>query len=99
MRRAIVLIVLAMYGIMTVFSNSYKLKVATGEMRTRRDGTEFHVWDRTELSEASFNKLRDTDFKDAKVTKRGNATIYSIEKDGLPMVLTVIEDEYGVYRE
>ena len=98
MRRTIVLIVLAMYGIMAVFCNSYKLKVATGE-KTRRDGSTFHTWDRTELSEASFNKLKDTDFKDAKVTKRGNATIYSIEKDGLPMVLTVIEDEYGVYRE
>ena len=89
MKRGIVIITLLFYGIMAVFCNSYRLKVATGE-KTRADGTTFHTWDRTELSEQSFNKLKDTDFKNAKVTKKGNATHYSIEKDG---------DEYGVYRE
>lgn len=96
MRRTIVLIVLAMYGIMSVFCNSYKWKAQTGETRTRQDGTIFHVWDRMDLSEATFNKLKATDFKDARVVKRDNSTAYIIEKDGKQIVMTEIyEGEVG----
>ena len=90
MRRTIVLIVLAFYGIMSVFCNSYKWKAQTGETRTRKDGTIFHVWDRTDLSEATFNKLKETDFKNARVVKRDNGTVYIIEKDGKQIVMTEI---------
>lgn len=93
MKRAIVLIILAMYGIMGAFCNSYKWKSQTGETRTRKDGTTFHVWDRMDLSEAEFNRLLKTDFKDARVFKREGITNYIIEKDGKQIVITEIEDK------
>lgn len=92
MRRTIVLIVLAMYGIMSVFCNSYKWKAQTGETRTRQDGTIFHVWDRMDISKSEFNRLLNTDFKDARVFKREDITNYVIEKDGKKIVLTDIAD-------
>lgn len=97
MKRAIVLIVLAMYGIMAAFCNSYKYKAQTGETRTRKDGTTFHVWDRMDLSERRFNELLNTDFKNARVVKHEDDTKrytnYSIEKDGKQIVITDIEDK------
>lgn len=92
MRRTIVLIVLAFYGIMAAFCNSYKYKAQTGETRTRKDGTTFHVWDRMDISKSEFNRLLNTDFKDARVFKREDITNYVIEKDGKKIVLTDIAD-------
>lgn len=97
MKRGLVFIVLAMYGIMAAFCNSYKWKSQTGETRTRKDGTTFHVWDRMDLSERKFNELKESDFKNARVVKReddtGRYTHYIIEKDGLQIVITEIEDK------
>lgn len=93
MKRTLVFIVLAMYGIMAVFCNSYKWKAQTGETRTRKDGTTFNIWDRKDLSESTFNELRDTDFKDARVVKRDNSTHYIIEKDGKQIVITEIYEK------
>lgn len=90
MKKGLVLIVLAMYGIMAAFCNSYKYKAQTGETRTRKDGTTFHVWDRMDISKSEFNRLLNTDFKNARVVKRDNGTVYIIEKDGKQIVLTEI---------
>lgn len=93
MKKGLVLIVLAMYGIMAAFCNSYKYKAQTGETRTRKDGTTFHVWDRMDLSERKFNELKESDFKNARVVKRDNVTNYIIEKDGKQIVLIEIYEK------
>ena len=97
MRRGLVFIVLAMYGVMAMFGNSYKWKAQTGETRTRKDGTTFHVWDRMDLSERKFNELKESDFKNARVARHEDDTKrytnYIIEKDGLQIVMTEIEDK------
>ena len=97
MKRGIVLIVLAMYGIMSAFCNSFKWKAQTGETRTHKDGTTFHIWDRMDLSERKFNELKESDFKNARVHKHEDDTKrytnYIIEKDGKQIVMTEIEDK------
>jgi len=92
MKKGLVFIILAMYGIMAMFGNSYKWKAQTGETRTRKDGTVFHVWDRMELSERKFNELKESDFKDARVIKREGITNYIIEIDGKKIIMTEIAD-------
>ena len=97
MKRGIVVILLMVYGIMGAFCNSYKWKAQTGETRQRRDGSTYHVWDRMDLSERKFNELKESDFKNARVVKHEDDTRhytnYIIEKDGLQIVMTEIEDK------
>lgn len=93
MKKGLIIIALAMYGVMAAFCNSYKYKAQTGETRTRKDGTTFHVWDRMDLSERKFNELKESEFKDARVVKRDGVTNYIIEKDGLQIVLIEIEEK------
>lgn len=92
MKRGIIFIVLAMYGIMAAFCNSYKWKAATGEIKCRKDGTTFNVWDRKDLTKEEFETLRNTEFKNARVLKREYATMYIIEKDGKQISIIDVED-------
>ena len=92
MKKGIVFIVLAMYGIMAAFCNQYKWKAQTGEKKARKDGTTYSVWERKDITEEEFKTLKDTDFKNARVIKREYATHYIIEKDGLQIVISDVED-------
>lgn len=92
MKRGIIFIVLAMYGIMAAFGNSYKWKAATGEKRARKDGTTFNVWERKDLTKEEFETLKDNEFSKARIVKRDGVTSYIIEKDGLQIVLIEIKD-------
>ena len=92
-RRGIVFIVLTIYVTMTAFCNSYKWKAQTGEKKARKDGTTYSVWERKDLSEEAFKTLKSTEFSKARIVKRDGATNYIIEKDGLQIVLTEIEEK------
>lgn len=92
MKKGIVFIVLAIYGIMAAFCNSYKWKAQTGEKKARKDGTIFHVWERKDITEEEFKTLKDTEFSKARIVKRDGATNYIIERDGLQIVLIEISD-------
>lgn len=92
MKKGIVFILLVMYGIMAAFCNSYKWKAQTGETRTRKDGTIFHVWERKDITEEEFKTLKNSEFSKARIVKRDGATNYIIEKDGLQIVISDVED-------
>lgn len=93
MKKSIIAFIMVLiWGTWFVNADVYKWKAQTGE-RTRRDGTIYHIWDRVDLSEATFNKLRGTDFKDARVVEHEYATHYIIEKDGKQIVLMRITED------
>ena len=94
MKKSIIAFIMVLiWGAWFVNADVYKWKAQTGETRTRRDGTTYNIWDRTDLSEATFNELKDTEFKDARVVENEYATHYIIEKDGKQIVLTRITED------